>query len=230
MEKLATRCARYKAERDCARQDLARLRREVESMRDRLMPEGMEWPRFEDGEPVRIGDAIAQPLGAITVRSVEFTGEGGCELKDAPDGDWYTSRHLSAGNVIHRPAPEVVDADGVEIRVGDEVWPKYPSGRDDEQVVRAIVLTLLGDGRVEVESEYPTGAKFHEYVQSDQLTHERPDSWERLEEDATIRPSAYCHDRGLPCDGDPDPDAATYVEAMARDIVRRAKKLAERGK
>ena len=28
-------------------------------MRARLMPEGMNWPRFEDGEPVRMGDEVA---------------------------------------------------------------------------------------------------------------------------------------------------------------------------
>ena len=59
------------------------------------------------------------------------------------------------------------------------------------------------------------------------ITHERPTAgsgWRMM------RPSprpAYCHDRGLPCAC--DPDAATYVEAMARDLVRRAKALAERG-
>lgn len=35
--------ARYRAERDVARQELKRLRAEMEEMRSRLMPEGMEW-------------------------------------------------------------------------------------------------------------------------------------------------------------------------------------------
>ena len=38
----------------------------------RLMPDGMEWPRFEDGEPVRIGDVVSD----VEVRSVVFRDDG----------------------------------------------------------------------------------------------------------------------------------------------------------
>ena len=34
----------------------------------RLMPEGMEWPRFEDGESVRVGDSV--PFGSDAVMEV----------------------------------------------------------------------------------------------------------------------------------------------------------------
>ena len=44
-----------------------------ERLRRRLMPEGYEWPRFEDGEPVRFGDEFVRAchessVGAITLR------------------------------------------------------------------------------------------------------------------------------------------------------------------
>ena len=71
------------------------------------------------------------------------------------------------------------------------------------------------------------GFKVHT-VDADSLTHERPDSWERLEEDATIRPEAYCVKRGIDFS---DVDGQHRVldevtERMARDLVRRAKALA----
>lgn len=78
---------------------------------------------------------------------------------------------------------------------------------------------------------------------SDQLTHtkpEPPDSWERLEEDCAKSDVDYCAERGLldsSCDvveGDGSTRhctdcGCTCGEKMARDIVRRARALAERG-
>ena len=249
------------------------------AMRRRLMPAGMEWPRFEDGEPVRLGEHWQQEdydESITRIDSIEFA-EDGVRFENE-----YADAFYRYGERVKRPAPKVLDADGVEIREGDEVWPKYPSDRDDEQVVRAIVLTLLGDGQVEVESEYPNGEKFHEYVQTDRLTHrapvlaadglplregetvwdvesgteyevvgirtdedspvrvmrtdgshlakaakpstlthQRPESWKRLEEDAGKNPFDYCKDVGHRLDT--CENAEWY---KARDLVRRAKALA----
>ena len=82
----------------------------------RLMPDGMEWPRFESGEPVRIGDVVSD----VEVRSVVFR-DGGILLSDCTSvpggGTWRSYKEP-----IKRPTPKVLDADGVEIRVGDTVW------------------------------------------------------------------------------------------------------------
>ena len=251
----------------------------------RLMPEGMEWPRFEDGEPVKFGDVVSDGDETGRVYYVTFDTVNPViigftdETPDQDPGTWLEVS-VSDGERVKRPAPKVLDADGAEIHEGDEVWPKYPSDRDDAQVIRAIVLTLLGDGRVEVESEYPTGMKFHEYVQADQLTHrapvlaadgkplregervwlttsgreirvdkiehrpdgfyalelfadgskrhsspvsilahEQPDTWERIEEDAGCTATKYNERRGT---------IFTTKQQVARDLVRRAKALAER--
>ena len=45
-------------------------------MRPRLMPEGMEWPVFEDGEPVRIGDEISWRDEGGVVNSIELQDGG----------------------------------------------------------------------------------------------------------------------------------------------------------
>ena len=55
-----------------------------------------------------------------------------------------------------------------------------------------------------------------------QLTHERPDSWERLEEDVAGAscPDVYCANHHV------DASDTSYELAMARDLVRRARALA----
>ena len=51
------------------------------------------------------------------------------------------------------------------------------------------------------------------------ITHERPDSWERLEEDAGCTATKYNERRGT---------IFTTKQQVARDLVRRARALAER--
>ena len=65
----------------------------LDEVEKRLMPEGMEWPRFEDGEPVKYGDEFADGLGkARKCQSVELLGgdDGVCDallaLADEFDG------------------------------------------------------------------------------------------------------------------------------------------------
>lgn len=50
----------------------------------------------------------------------------------------------------------------------------------------------------------------------------RPDSWERLEEDAKLAPRDYLQGRGM------NPDKTDRIKTITTDIVRRAKALAER--
>lgn len=88
----------------------------LESVEARLMPEGMSWPVFEDSEPVRIGDVVSD----VEVRSVVFR-DGGILLSDCTSvPGWGTWR--SYKEPIKRPAPKVLDADGVEVEVGDDLY------------------------------------------------------------------------------------------------------------
>ena len=295
-ESMEARCARYKAERDCARQDAARLRAELEGMRGRLMPEGMEWlveawPRFEDGEPVRLLDDFERYGEENGVSAVTMYADGSFALN---------CRAYSKGERVNRPAPKVVDADGVEIRVGDTVYevktgdkfvveriytgmtePDFPEHtvrchkpgditahmftldmlthrapvlaadgkplREGETVWisdegykrRALVkgeplkvLAINEEGIVSVLDQYDIaeGRNFPWRFAPSDLTHDRPDSWERLEDDATkLSPYYYARDvMGLGTDKMP-PKESRRIEMM-RDLVRRAKALAERGK
>ena len=129
----------------------------------RPMPEGMEWlveawPRFEDGEPVRIGDEVETANGqAQKVRCMKLMGSTFC-LCDMFGVSFYQSCYR---NSVKRPTPNVLDADGAEIRVGDRVWSTQldephewividPHGdRDDSQTVLVSIGDRTGRARPE---------------------------------------------------------------------------------
>lgn len=321
----------------------------IDAVKRRLMPEGVEWPRFEDGEPVHIGDVASD----VKVRSVVLR-EDGIILSDCTSvPGWGTWR--SYNGPIKRHAPKVLDADGVEIRVGDTVWwtrnyagmfhvesitmsgkcairdddPDEPCGMTvppDQLTHRAPVLAADGEPLREGDTVWVTrdnpygaallkgdevtvrfvpqatvhvedkeGAVWHvdsndltherpaigadgELVKSGDtvwciatdeqlgdmkvnpesfavyrdeltvycvyiydgelwaslmetirdvkvhyLTHERPDSWERIEADCMQDAKDYCEERGI------EPEYPKHIgKAKCEDLVRRAKALAER--
>lgn len=266
-------------ERPCVRTfaeglDDAEINDRIDSIIDaidrRLMPPGMEWlveawPRFEDGEPVDFGDEVAGDDGdARGVDKVVFYGDQwrlydryGCEINEDMMGP---------GERVRRPAPKVLDADGVEIRVGDvlyrksdghmvkvaEVYEKTFTDADDyvrpgdgythrvpvfaadvrplhegehvyhvETGAELVVKGLPKPGEYQAVVVFAPPASHLTSFDPDQLTHERPESWERLEEDASKNPFDYCKDVGHRLDTCENSEAY-----KARDIVRRAKALA----
>lgn len=114
----------------------------------RLMPEGMEWPRYESGAPVLLGSMVSDARGG-SAAAISF------ELSDdrvyIRDFEGFPSQVLATGERVKCP---------------------------------------------------------------------EADSWERVEDDATKQPYAYCVERGL------DDDALPTNEKFARDLVRRCKALA----
>lgn len=243
----------------------------VEEIKKRLMPEGMEWPRFEDGEPVRFGDVVSDGYETGRVYYVTFDTVNPVIIgftDETPEQDPGTWLEVSVndGERVKRPAPKVLDADGVEIRVGDVLYsietgdsvtvdsiePGNPWFSTTDGTLhhcakfthRAPVLAADGKPLREGETVWhkQTGrattvkgfdrmlgepcavvdfAGIEQRVSGTLLTHERPDSWERLEEDADKNPFDYCKDVGHRLDTCENSEAY-----KARDLVRRAKKLA----
>ena len=210
------KCHRYAADK-LAGEILDKLRPHLVEDTGRLMPAGMEWPRFEDGEPVKLGDEFENSKGNASVLRrimIKDTGKefGGEIVWSLNRGD--TAVEILQGGRIKRPAPKVLDADGVEIHVGDTVY--FTDGREQEcnTVVHAkydykdepyVQLGRLND------VGYPTYTNCS-CIDPSHLTHtkpEQPDSWERLEADAKAWVNPTREERA--------------------DLVRRAKKLAERG-
>ena len=181
------------------------------------------WPRFEDGEPVMVGDESTNNKNQrFTVKRIELR-HGKWMLNDSVTEGHYLNG--KSGKRVKRPATKVLDADGVEIKVGDTVW--HHSGFAHGVVTSIDAGSLMGTVRY-----VNGGVEFRDAAKD--LTHARPDSWERLEEDAV---KVVCEYAGAVPDefGDYDCDTCRLFNArgnliceqlMTREIVRRAKALA----
>ena len=254
----------------------------------RLMPEVMEWlveawPRFEDDAPVRLLDDFERYGEESVVSSVTMCKDGSFALNCCA---------YSKGERVNRPTPKALDADGVEIRVGDTVYllhgdwcDEFPClGYHGGEKLEVFALhadhveggigcrdvrrprgtcypqpsqlthrapVLAADGKLLREGEtvwdvdgcgplavwsLPEKSDMHVSLKKDgtfyyrhpeKLTHERPESWKRLEEDA----NDLIYDIGFHL-GDYSPsdfnETGDSVQDRVRDLVRRAKALAER--
>lgn len=259
------------------------LTRENAELRRRAMPEGMSWPVFEDGEPVKFGDVVSDGDETGRVYYVTFDTVNPVIIgftDETPDQDPGTWLEVSVndGERVSRPAPKVLDADGVEIRVGDTVWD-VESGTeyevvgihaDEDTPVRVMrtdgshlakaakpsTLThrapvLAADGRPlrEGETVWDTkgnGPYIIKKIENDgvvrieggdldyfgfDFTHERPESWERLEEDAKKDTCAYFGVDGGGYGYSECPVKQwkeSCDEVKSSDLVRRCRALAER--
>lgn len=176
------------------------------------------WPKFEDGEYVWFGDSVEHGGTTETVQGFKLyrCGPAFLSVVGVDTEKWLRIEDYKS---VKRPEPKVIDADGVEIKKGDTVWFK---GKTTEYKV-AVVL----DGTVYLTYKNHNGDNATATTLTRNLTHTRPDSWERLEVDVNTivtgsgmyrRLNDYCNKRDL---GGDDVMVLTVC-----DIVRRAKKLA----
>lgn len=185
------------------------------------------WPRYEDGEPVWFGDGAAVNVGNIAIEAIEFT-DGCAYVKDGACGDYNTL--VQVFKHVKRPAPEVLDADGVLIKVGDTVW------HEDGSELHVIGFGDVQDGETMLVVEYAAGPTKWGEVRCLSVTHTRPDSWEQLESDANKDVVDYwgcasrsCYACPAMIDGQTPNDrygCRSCKIAEHLDIIRRAKKLA----
>lgn len=182
---------------------------------ERALPEGVEWPRFEDGEPVKVGDEVEFEGETMRVHLATFDADGWALWCSREGIDGRLSG--AYGERVKRPAPEVLDADGVPIKVGDTVY--FVDGAGVRHAVKDIIFEPGGAfvGIIDEKVRCPL------MVNPDTLTHERPDSWEKLEEDAKLAPRDYLESRGM------NPEKPERIASMMADLVRRAKALAKAG-
>lgn len=185
------------------------------------LPESVEWPRFEDGTPVGIGDDVSVGGEAWKVRCAILREEYWA-LSVERDYDTATVRG-DYGERVKRPSPKVLDADGVPIEVGDTVYLRS-NGREGKVVgfYEDKGETWVGETWVSVSYELGSD-RMTVNTDGKALTHERPDSWERIEEDAKLAPRDYLEKRGM------NPEKTERIASMMADLVRRAKALAKAG-
>ena len=205
----------------------------LDTLDRRLMPEGMEWlveawPRFEDDAPLKFGDMALIDGEADMVEAVQLWIHG----KPVIYGDGG-SQQLETGERVKRPTPKVLAGDNEPLYRGEYVW--------HEDGTELIVLDFLHeeDGETIVKVSRVSGPTNWSECRSLSLTHERPDSWERLEEDARKHRYAYWECETFRCSACPavvdgkNPKERYGVDdcqdAMQCDLVRRARALAEGG-
>lgn len=263
-------CKHEKTCRDCITKMMTAIADRIDA--ERALPEGMEWPRFEDGEPVRIGDELEFEGKTMRVCEVALYADGWALWCDREDmsGRLYGKY----GERVKRPAPEVLDADGAPIEVGDVVYydgEPHPltvvgitrdgkdalvdangeescveGGRpqdfshdapkpvlDAEGVLIKVGDTVYCNGEDEplMVSHIVDSTKValtadrvsYFQVNPSRLSHQCPDSWERIEEDAKLAPRDYLEKRGM------NPEKTERIASMMADLVRRAKALAKAG-
>lgn len=185
------------------------------------------WPKFEDGNYVQLGDKAVANSGEnagkeFIVRNIYFEGAHGKLRSSALDGCYWNWK--SADTRVERPAPKVLDADGVEIKVGDTVWSSMYG--DNSFTVSRFAKNCEGETLAMV-NEMGSG------LPPSTVTHARPDSWERLERDAeksicdyfgsSSSPDSLCEDG---CPGLNSPVSCGVL--MKLDLISRAKAIAEK--
>lgn len=169
-----------------------------------------------DGVEIKVGDTVYLLKDGDKCRVTGF---------ETIDGEVFARLHCddrpeiegARGSAItHRR--RVLDADGVEIGVGDTVYE--PNGKRGT-VVRVHPQT----GCVDLSQ----GDCDAYCMDAESLTHTRPDSWGRLEEDAAKGLCEYFGFSDRPCnegEGCPAYEQGGCATYKAKDLVRRAKALA----
>ena len=137
------------------------------------LPEGIEWPRYEDGELVKFGDTVdgfVHPIDEI------YFAKNSLALSNT-DGENII---CSYGYRFDRPEPEVLGADNLPIKVGDTVyWTKGGNAKTVKRIV---------DGFVETEESIAR-------LFPEQLTHRKPDTQEDIDADVDKWPCDYFKER-----------------------------------
>lgn len=191
---------------------------------ERLMPPDCAWPRWDDGKPLREDDA---PDG-VTVVSLYLDGSG-YGLADA-------ILDHQAGDYVKRPEPEALGADGKPIREGDTVYlddghagMAGQAGYDGNWSY-GLIGVETGEALTVARVDSDTHAHLAEHgawCPASWLTHDAPDTQERIDDDATLDPATYCDDV-LGWDAEKivhHSDYAAQNEAMIADLLRRQREL-----
>ena len=174
------------------------------------------WPVFEDGEPVQVGSKVLLSDGMEhVVEHIDlFSSLAILYFDDTNERITYCSPNGEKLKHAQRPA---YDMDNVEIEKGEMVYmldsrEPYKVEGKFRNMSDMVELTDKNGGRL---STFAT-----------MLTHQRPDSWEMVERDATKPPREYCRENGISAETVGAMDDEQAVASFATNLVHRAKLLA----
>lgn len=208
----------------------------------RLMPLGTGWPHDTEGNKVDFGEEIADNTDdhdARAIDSIKFVG-GIAYLFDRY-GDMIATVDTSVGERVKRPQPEVPGADGKPIQPGETVWdstsPHDPASDNAWRHGGPLTVLRRNDVRAgNIICENDQGAPI-DCCAAD-LTHERPDTQERIDEDKHKSMSSYWDCYSCDCSNCPSlingktPNKHYGVVscsiALGMDIARREQELKAR--
>lgn len=191
-----------------------RLKDELSALQIQSDDSYMKLPLDADGAAIHVGDAVYFESEVAKVCGMRWDG-----------ASWSLSLHDRAEDAASRrcrlvPTAALIGADGVPIGVGDIV---YRDADPEPLQVDLIYAGSMGYCTVRLKDS----AGICTSVDAPRLSHKKPepaDSWEKLEEDASVGAQDYCANwlgidirKTLTSDDD---------RAFAKDIIRRAKKLA----
>lgn len=111
------------------------------------LPEGVEWPRFEDGEIVRFGDKVSFGDEGGAVSSIELQDEGYFLLHVCNGAGRCSQRHFSPVERVKRPP--VLAADGEPLEVGHKLFTfdNAEEYKSSDLVRRCMALAERGEQR-----------------------------------------------------------------------------------
>lgn len=185
-------------------------------------------PRFEDGEPVHIGDKAEHPYTGETCTIDCINTFDGSYCLGFVEGN---SASLLDRERVKRPAPEVLGADGKPIKVGETVYPI-----DGEWI--GIPLEVSGIESPASVKVYLSAGKSWTTFHADSLTHTPPDTQESIDRDARKGYITYWECVDCSCERCPariDGDkpwrwyhADSCEGAMVLDLLRRQRELDKR--
>lgn len=204
-------------------------------------------PRLEDGEPVQFGDEIEVVCDISKAKGIVLmmgtTNSSSWKFALADGDSFVTVIYDSENDKIRRPALKVLDADGMEIKVGDTVWVTTEHARDcgkgRSQLggeaglsgyvygAAAAVKSIESAGKIMLAGY---GECTRAWCPASWLTTQQPDTQERIDEDAR-----KSYDDYWKCSSDCDSCPADWpldrigcdccTEAMYLDLLRRQREL-----
>lgn len=192
-------CKHERTCRDCLFKMMTAIADRIDA--ERALPADVEWPRFEDGELVKVGDTVGSDE-PFTAEEIAFESARWLIKASSRSACGYFHGHF--GEPVNRPTPKVLDADGAPIEVGDTVY--FVDGDARPLTVERIDAN---GGEPAVDLVYAGQILRWHSVNPEKLTHERPDSWRLWGEDLDM--------------------AVKVGEVDKVEMMRRAKALAKAG-
>lgn len=156
------------------------LKDEELSLADEIEKYYIPRPRFEDGEPVQRTDKVDwenlrdyHPQSPWMITAIR---NDGTPIATAGDKVVAVAKITDDG-FVKRPEPKVLDAEGIEINVGDTVW--LTTSGNKLRVDGFTPWKYVRCSNPEIDGDHEAGLNFA----PESLTHREPDSYEKVRDD-----------------------------------------------